>query len=222
MYYFRHSFWETLQNCTAMTVFGLEKDLIEIKEYLNFHQTKVCFLIIKSKEFIFIKYLDDCFDFGFDYLGYDVMEQSGIQDFLDCQKLCQENGKCLYWSSHSGKCWLKYSNAGSTVSDIENVVSGPKYCKDECFDFGFDYPGHDIIEHAGIQHFLDCQKLCQENEICQYWTSHSGICYLKQSNVDKTTSYKENCVSGPQHCPISHRQPVGQGWTLHGVCQREG
>ena len=51
-----------------------------------------------------------------------------------CQKLCQSNSNCNFWTyrhgyySYDRKCWLKSSDTGRVSALYEGLTSGPKKC----------------------------------------------------------------------------------------------
>ena len=82
-----------------------------------------------------------------------------------------------------------------------------------CLDYQKDYNGRDI-SYIGTGSAQDCQKMCQANNDCNFWTwgmeNHPDkhvqkICYLKTS---KTSVTKNNfTISGKKICnegTISH------------------
>ena len=81
-----------------------------------------------------------------------------------------------------------------------------------CFQNGKDYAGSDIYSSSfWTSNAEGCQKLCQNNNECEYWTwilpyendGSDGSCYLKNSKGQITDEI--NATSGPKYCPISTR-----------------
>jgi hypothetical protein len=85
-----------------------------------------------------------------------------------------------------------------------------KYILIGCYEDGIDYPGGEIAET--ISNSSDeCQKECQSNEQCNYWTwikpesaQVANHCYLKPRVINRTpTSLQSNgkeTISGPRYC----------------------
>ena len=76
-----------------------------------------------------------CFQNGKDYAGSDIFSSSFWTSNAErCQKLCQNNNDCLYWTwilpnendGSDGSCYLKSSKG--QITDEINATSGPKYC----------------------------------------------------------------------------------------------
>ena len=78
-----------------------------------------------------------------------------------------------------------------------------------CPEFHQDFKGGDISNHGviGASSALECQKRCQENNLCSFWTwgtaSHpnitiSNICYLKSEK--KKVEKNSFAISGPKNC----------------------
>ena len=74
---------------------------------------------------------DDCFDYGTDYVGYDL--EDGIytptDDAAACQVDCQITAGCEFWTwdpTYNNACWKK--SAIGEARPEEALISGPKYC----------------------------------------------------------------------------------------------
>ena len=61
--------------------------------------------------------------------------------------------------------------------------------------------GHDILALTTNNEW-ECQKACQDNDNCKFWTLAKSIkkCHLKNGkSIDKTNN--PNLISGPKKCP---------------------
>ena len=75
-----------------------------------------------------------------------------------------------------------------------------------CFEENIDYRGGNITGqiHPLTESADGCQKLCQKDANCSYWTwanpSHfiPNVCYFKE-NIE-IRGYRENTTSGPKLC----------------------
>ena len=62
--------------------------------------------------------------------GNDVESFRNVEDATECQKLCQINEECFYWTYlKNGRCFLKNANALSTLATKKGPTSGPKICR---------------------------------------------------------------------------------------------
>ena len=54
-----------------------------------------------------------------------------VEGAVECQKLCQRNDECYYWTfvGKNGECYLKNANAMSAPSKKQGSISGPKICR---------------------------------------------------------------------------------------------
>ena len=71
-------------------------------------------------------YLVDCNEYDVNYSGNNVKSGTSNNEW-ECQKMCQENSKCQFWTfvkAHR-KCWLKDAKSASKSNGL---VSGPKLC----------------------------------------------------------------------------------------------
>ena len=75
-----------------------------------------------------------------------------------------------------------------------------------CFEEGIDYSGGDVHDqtYPHTESPLDCQRLCQKDAKCFFWTwtkpTHHdpNICYFKSKIANRTNDY--NTISGPKFC----------------------
>ena len=80
----------------------------------------------------------ECFANDLDSEGNDIQSAiEGIASAADCQKLCNNNVDCNYFTYgstvHSGNCWLK-SEKATILSSYPGLISGPKICGTELLD----------------------------------------------------------------------------------------
>ena len=72
---------------------------------------------------------------------------------------------------------------------------------DPCY-FEGGYPSNDIITTAiVVNDAASCQKECQKNDQCQFWTFNSGngACWLKSDKTSESPGAGK--TSGPKFCP---------------------
>ena len=72
------------------------------------------------------------------------------------------------------------------------------FVSDACFDLNIDYYGSDIAASQSVATAEDCQKICQQNDQCRYWTLYGGICFSK--NVMTNVGPLAGATSGPKDC----------------------
>lgn len=151
----------------------------------------------------------DCFEYGFAYAGYDVLEETGVLSSYDCMKRCTETRGCSIWSwdRHTKACHLKDAGALTGRVPKPSVVSGPRQCVygPTCFDHEWDYPGYDIekIDDRFVISPNECQQLCTVNSQCAFfsWKASTSSCYLKASTASLSRQSDSDVVSGPKVCP---------------------
>lgn len=71
-----------------------------------------------------------------------------------------------------------------------------------CFVENVDYPGYDVDRLIGkVFSPGECQRQCQGNEKCIYWTYNpsDNSCYMKDG--DATPTNVDGLISGPRFCP---------------------
>lgn len=81
-------------------------------------------------------------------------------------------------------------------------------CCTECYSKDIDYYGHDIGRKKDLKSANECQKQCQSDSKCHFWTWGSPKakgkrklkCYLKNKKATKGTSKQIGVVSGPKFC----------------------
>ena len=82
-------------------------------------------------------FLDPCIEEGTDLMGNGVGWSNegwdhfaGVPNVAACQKRCQDNSKCHYWTFgvtiYKNECWLKKSDSGREPR--RGLISGRKYC----------------------------------------------------------------------------------------------
>ena len=77
-------------------------------------------------------FLESCaYEQNVEYCGNDVAIKTAT-DETNCQKLCQHNAECNFWSfdrtDQVPVCWMKSSDSGRRSSAHFQWVSGPKFC----------------------------------------------------------------------------------------------
>ena len=86
---------------------------------------------------IFPVFTSACYLYNVDYKGTNLNgdHQIRTEDAASCQKLCQNEPACYFWSwitpqfsdwSYRKDCYLKAENAA--ISSQDGVISGPKDC----------------------------------------------------------------------------------------------
>ena len=81
-----------------------------------------------------------------------------------------------------------------------------------CFETG-NYKGNEIEWHSralNVKDAIKCEKLCQENSECKFWTFNpkNKICYLQKKNVTNDKDTCPECTRGPKFC-INPWKPIG-------------
>jgi len=131
--------------------------------------------------------------------GNDLGATPNILNTEDCQKLCQANSDCKFFTydSRDKKCYLK--NAASLPTAIAGVVSGPKVCQN-CFQDQFDFYINDLEAIRNIADAGACQKICQGKDACRFFTydTRDKTCYPKHGAAIPTPL--AGVVSGPRSC----------------------
>ena len=85
-----------------------------------------------------------------------------------------------------------------------------------CYEQGVNFVGHSVAKADDVETYQECQKLCESQNDCRYWTHYSGLsnfntCFLKTKlgelsrEIDNTGAV--NYVSGSKSC----RVPIIQG-----------
>ena len=69
-----------------------------------------------------------CLEIDVEYHGNNIDITNQKASTPDCQRLCQSNPKCKYFTfiTNNKKCWLKSSNTGWRKT--AGSISGQKYC----------------------------------------------------------------------------------------------
>lgn len=151
-----------------------------------------------------------CFEVGTDYFGYDIEKVEGryIMTPMDCQRLCQGNPECAFfsWKFSTHSCFLKSSSAILNRREDPDVTSGPRNCSagapvpphpsdfptefdpstapPACIESSVEYRGYNI-RTSKAKSAAACQRQCQHMRECQYWTwsSQSHVCALKNGEA---------------------------------------
>ena len=144
-----------------------------------------------------------CHSDKMDFSGNDIKRINNYVDPVDCQQACLENSECEFWTLGTTKntCYLK--NKRFTKDRAHSTaISGSKTCSD-CYEHGIEYVGHHIVTISQTLSSKDCQEICRENGMCEYWTHHktNKQCKLKSARQAKPiNSATVNHISGPKHC----------------------
>ncbi|KAF0708919.1 hypothetical protein As57867_004581, partial [Aphanomyces stellatus] len=127
-----------------------------------------------------------------DYPGNDIASTSNRQ-FDNCCDDCKIVPGCKYyvWNSYNGgTCWLKSAKSGAAASAGARAGSiGGNVTLSTCshVDKQIDYTGEDIGSAAGS--LESCCDACQQNDQCNAYSWHNGVCYLKgRRNATLTSS----------------------------------
>ncbi|CDJ43801.1 PAN domain-containing protein, putative, partial [Eimeria tenella] len=158
----------------------------------------------------------ECFEYGYDYFGWDLREVGGVASPSACMQECQSLKGCGFWSynSFTRSCYLKSVGALVERRAAPGVVSGPRQCSflssssssssSSCFEVGVDYPGHDVekVEGRLVMNPLDCQRLCAGRPDCAFfsWKFSTRACYLKASAAPLARREDPDVTSGPRAC----------------------
>jgi len=140
----------------------------------------------------------------------------------DCAEVCCQDKACNYWSfgwggDGQGTCIL-YSYINGSPEPAFRFASGEKGCPgvpkpiDSCLLTNTEITTPPMPSMPHVNNYVDCSKLCTEDDGCKFWSFESGpkgmkkhgpgICHL-HSNGDK---YKTNnsFISGKIGCPSSN------------------
>ena len=129
----------------------------------------------------------------------DVDSYPKVKDPVKCQKLCQDNVECYYWTMNKkGNCFLKNQNA------ILNVVAKPK------FTSGLKNCGKGSVDV--LWQFAKCKnRICKsKNYKCKILIvgcnggdnccTSSNQCNMGEGDCDSDNDCKENLVCGADNC----------------------
>eukprot|EP00922_Rhytidocystis_sp_ex-Travisia-forbesii_P016190 GHVS01024075.1.p1 GENE.GHVS01024075.1~~GHVS01024075.1.p1 ORF type:complete len:425 (+),score=73.93 GHVS01024075.1:164-1438(+) len=101
-------------------------------------------------------------------------------------------------SSESSESSSEEGQRGRHQVTVGNIPSGRS-----CFECDIDYYGFDVkkIEN-GIVSITDCQMLCQDHSMCDFFTfvESWGGCYLKHSRKGRIAETTKVLVSGLKYC----------------------
>ena len=127
------------------------------------------------------------------------MSQVIVKTASECQLKCKADGQCKFFTyvKSAQRCHLKNAKTKVTSGNAD-LISGPEIC---CFAHKIDYLGNDI-RAVQTETAEDCQKACQKEHNCKYWTFVKSIkkCHLKNAkSIGGTNS--DDLVSGPRTCP---------------------
>lgn len=156
-----------------------------------------------------------CFEYGYDYGGYDVQQIPMIKSPAACMDECASYRGCGFWTydTFSRICYLKSAGAFTERRPATGMVSGPRQCtfSSNCFEVGTDYYGYDIekIEGRYVMTPMDCQRLCQGNPQCAFfsWKFSTHSCFLKSSSAILNRHEDPDVTSGPRTCSSGPPRP---------------
>lgn len=157
----------------------------------------------------------ECFEYGYDYYGYDMQEVPSVVSPSACMEECLQNKGCGFWSynTFTRTCYLKSLGAILERRSSPGIVSGPRQCgfSSSCLEVGVDLYGYDIeaIEGRYIMNPLDCQRLCEGNPQCAFfsWKYSTHACYLKSAPAILNRREDPDVTSGPRSCVGSGVSP---------------
>ena len=69
--------------------------------------------------------IGSCFEQNKDFFGNDVGDTTASDEY-DCQKECQNDDSCNYWTWYNNRCYIKNSDSGQ--ASLIGAISGPKFC----------------------------------------------------------------------------------------------
>jgi len=172
-----------------------------------------------------VRLSDACFEFDTGYLGQPrgsngVGKQFDVASAFDCQKACQDDGTCQYWTwngpdwrNRNGVCWFKNSMEGRVQGTRQaGRVSGPAYC--ECFAYDTSIGrGRGNQASTGRKNDVltpfDCQRECQMIDDCNNWIwndaehiRNPNVCWMKKAATEPTVGNPTDLhrISGPKFC----------------------
>lgn len=147
--------------------------------------------------------------------------------FKRCKLLCDQQPLCTHFTYASAwqTCHLKQGNTdgdhtptGTTDFGTIGLISFTNACfspnrahgKDAtmsfstCFLPNADYYGSDIYAASSVSTAVECQRLCQDHDGCEYFTfvPRDERCYLKYDHLSTVSNtWTNGFVSGPKYCP---------------------
>lgn len=151
-----------------------------------------------------------CFEQNIAYVG-SHLSASNLDSAEECQRHCQEVDRCFFFSWSKKRCFLKTITPPTRRAD-DSFISGPKWCLNKtvtvttptsmktCFEKGIGYGGTDIsVSH--LHSAEECQRHCQEVEMCFFftWVSSNRWCYLMGEKPPTRNAYDDH-ISGPKWC----------------------
>ena len=72
---------------------------------------------------------------------------------------------------------------------------------DPCYWEDTALPHNDVDSFPNVKDAVECQKHCQNNVECSYWTvSSKRVCFLKNQNAMSNHKVAPNFTSGPKNC----------------------
>ncbi|PFH34428.1 microneme protein MIC17A [Besnoitia besnoiti] len=148
---------------------------------------------------------------GYDFQGEPNLSeggQRGMNTLSACEAGCQAEKSCHYFLFDTKKklCHFKVRENALLALHPAYYAAGPKKCAaDWCIMPNTDYPKNDIGTAEKTGTAADCQKLCRNDERCEYfsWDSVNKFCYKKAgSQVANSKIRKNGIFSGPKHCGL--------------------
>ena len=66
---------------------------------------------------------------GKDYWGSDIRQVKEVNNYVECQKHCQDMDDCAYWTydKNGRSCYLKTAAARNDLRKNAALTTGPKY-----------------------------------------------------------------------------------------------
>merc|ERR1711970_232091 len=173
---------------------------------------------------------DSCLKPNITWLSVDILDTlHPVGDPYQCQAICGGTEGCaaFTWTNADNQriklhCFLFSSVANQTSFD--NCVSGPDSCTCSS-EVACQNDAENIVEEmADVETEAECQRNCQDNRSCMFYTWSNGAtfpphyCVLLSSCEDTVPCH--GCYSGPQECSqqisTTSSTPIMEGIIISG------
>ena len=195
------NFCRTLPTCHGV-IYNEGKTCTAITNIINDESGQDVALVLDNLQ---MPYFWDKWDFR------DYEDRIETANFQECRAKCLQESYCYYWSytAEYGRCYLSVEKAYETGYYSDDYVSGPKTSPVErdCFYHDVLFPLFNIKIEQAASDAKGCQKLCQAEPQCEYWSYitvpgfEGKECFLKDKDGIIDGEYKLGMISGPKYCP---------------------
>ena len=139
---------------------------------------------------------------------------------IECQARCQQKSYCHYWSFSESEeyCYLTKKTAYESGFYDDRYIAGPINCTAgwDCFYQDVVFSGFSIDSGQAASNAKGCQKLCQDEPQCEYWTYLSDAsadfvgreCWMKSKDAIAKAKFKVGRISGPKNCLARPKDPL--------------